>query len=82
MDFKSLVSPAKWKERFALYRRTIDVARKPDKEEFMSAAKITALGIALLGAIGFLIFLAYELSLGQMILEGAGEFGGAAAGGV
>ena len=81
MDFKSLVSPAKWKERLSLYRRTINVARKPDKEEFMSAAKITALGIALLGVIGFLIFIAYEYSLGQVILEGANTAAGAAAGG-
>ncbi len=78
MDFKSLISPVKWKERFALYRRTIDVSRKPDKEEFMSAAKITALGLALLGVIGFLIFIAYEFSLGQIILEGANAAAGAA----
>jgi preprotein translocase subunit Sss1 len=29
------------KERLAQYRRTIEVSRKPDKEEFFSAAKIT-----------------------------------------
>lgn len=80
MDIKSLVSPSAWKERFAQYRRTIDVSKKPDKEEFMSAAKITALGIALLGVIGFLIFIAYELSLGQTLLEGAGELAAEAAG--
>ncbi len=81
MDFKSLASISKWKERLSLYRRTIDVARKPDKEEFMSAAKITALGLALLGVIGFLIFLVYEFSLGQIILEGANTAAGAVAGG-
>jgi protein transport protein SEC61 subunit gamma-like protein len=48
-------------EKIAEYRRVIEVARKPDKEEFMSDAKITAAGIAFIGVIGFILFLAYNL---------------------
>ena len=44
------------------YRRVLQVARKPDKEEFMTSSKISALGIALIGFIGFVIFLIYILS--------------------
>ena len=56
---RGLVSPGKWKERLMQYRRTIEVSRKPDKEEFSSSAKITGLGMTLIGAIGFIIFLIY-----------------------
>jgi protein translocase SEC61 complex gamma subunit len=41
------------------YRRVLSVAHKPDKSEMVSSMKITGTGIALLGAIGFIIFLAY-----------------------
>ena len=41
------------------YVRVLQVARKPNKEEFITSAKISALGIALIGFIGFLIFLAF-----------------------
>ena len=51
----------KLKEKFAQYKRTIEVARKPGKEEFLYSAKITGIGIALLGVIGFVIFLVYRL---------------------
>jgi protein translocase SEC61 complex gamma subunit len=41
------------------YRMVLSVAHKPDKSEMVSSMKITGTGIALLGAIGFIIFLAY-----------------------
>lgn len=41
------------------YVRVLQVARKPNKEEFITSAKISALGIVLIGFIGFLIFLAF-----------------------
>ena len=43
------------------YKRVVDIARKPEKEEFLSSVKITGSGIALIGAIGFIIFLLYFL---------------------
>lgn len=49
----------KIKEKLLEYRRVITVSRKPDKEEFISSAKITGFGILLVGIIGFIIFLLY-----------------------
>ncbi len=43
-------------------KRVLKVSRKPDKEEYLEFAKITALGILIIGAIGFVIVL-----IGQLI---------------
>jgi len=45
--------------RLRKYIRVLQIARKPNKEEFITSAKISALGIALIGVIGFVIFLAF-----------------------
>ena len=42
-------------------RRVLLVSSKPDKEEFVQSAKITGLGIAVIGFIGFIIFLVVML---------------------
>ncbi len=42
-------------------RRVFLVSSKPDREEFKLSAKITALGFALIGAIGFIIFIIFAL---------------------
>jgi len=39
------------------WRRVLQIARKPNREEFMSTSKITALGLVLIGFIGFVIFI-------------------------
>jgi protein transport protein SEC61 subunit gamma-like protein len=39
------------------YGRVLKMARKPDKEEFTKVIQITGIGIILIGALGFLIFL-------------------------
>ncbi len=44
------------------YWRVLQIARKPTKEEFISSGKICSLGMALIGAIGFVIFLAFAFS--------------------
>lgn len=54
------------KERLAQYRRTIEISRKPDKEEFFNAAKITGSGTVLIGTIGLIIFLIYYLFIGRL----------------
>lgn len=51
----------KWKETLDGYRRVIAVSRKPDKEEFLSTARITGLGIAIVGVTGFVIYMIYYL---------------------
>ncbi|MFQ6129353.1 MAG: protein translocase SEC61 complex subunit gamma [Candidatus Hadarchaeaceae archaeon] len=38
-------------------KRVLRIARKPDKNEYLQVAKITGLGIVLIGFIGFLILL-------------------------
>ncbi len=38
------------------YGRVIKMARKPDNEEFIRVIEITGLGLALIGALGFLIY--------------------------
>jgi protein translocase SEC61 complex gamma subunit len=45
--------------RFLRYRRVLEISKKPDKQELMSSIKVTLLGIALIGGIGFVIYLAY-----------------------
>lgn len=50
------------KAKLREYLRVLHVARKPSKDEFLSASKICSIGIVLLGFIGFVIFLAFVLS--------------------
>lgn len=59
---------SKQKEKLVNYRRVISVARKPDKEEFTKAAKITGSGILFVGMIGFIIFMIYYFISGGAIL--------------
>ncbi|MCQ2961764.1 MAG: protein translocase SEC61 complex subunit gamma [archaeon] len=42
-------------------KRVLKVARKPDREEFFDFSKVTALGIAIIGVIGFIIVLIGQL---------------------
>ena len=43
------------------YGRILKMARKPTNEEYEKTAKITALGIGAIGALGFVIYLFREL---------------------
>ncbi len=45
------------KERIENCKRVIAMTKKPDLKEFFSVSRICAIGIILLGLIGFLIFL-------------------------
>ncbi|KXB05018.1 preprotein translocase subunit SecE [candidate division MSBL1 archaeon SCGC-AAA382A03] len=38
-------------------KRVLQVARKPDTEEYMQVAKITGLGMIIIGVIGFIVSL-------------------------
>ena len=53
---------SKIKSKLDQYKRTIEVARKPNKEEYMASIKITGIGILLLGFIGFIIYIIYHLA--------------------
>ena len=37
------------------YRRILQMAHTPDKEEYLKTAKISALGILILGLVGFVV---------------------------
>jgi len=50
------------KETFRRYMRVLHVARKPSKDEFLTTGKMSALGIFIIGIIGFVIFLTFALS--------------------
>lgn len=41
--------------------RVLRITKKPDKEEYKSTVKVTALGAAIIGAIGFVLFLGKQL---------------------
>lgn len=43
------------------YGRVIKMARKPTNEEYEKTAKITGLGMLLIGALGFIIYIIREL---------------------
>ena len=38
-------------------KRVLKVSRKPDEEEYLEFSKIVAIGIAIMGAVGFVIVL-------------------------
>ena len=42
-------------------KRVLRVARKPDREEYFQFSKVTALGIAITGVIGFIFVLVATL---------------------
>ena len=43
------------------WKRVLQVARKPSKDELLDSSKICMIGIALIGVIGFAIFLSFAL---------------------
>lgn len=43
------------------FGRVLKMARKPTNEEYEKTAKITGLGILLIGALGFLVYIIREL---------------------
>jgi protein transport protein SEC61 subunit gamma and related proteins len=52
------------KQKIQEYIRVLQITKKPSKEEYMGAAKITGLGILFIGAIGFAVLVvAYALGL-------------------
>ncbi len=42
------------------YGRVLKMARKPDSEEFMKIVQVTGIGMILIGALGFLIYLLWN----------------------
>jgi protein transport protein SEC61 subunit gamma-like protein len=42
-------------------KRVLRISKKPDKEEYIAFAKVTALGMVVIGVIGFVIVLISQL---------------------
>lgn len=42
--------------------RVLQISSKPKMDEFRSASKITGMGILLIGSIGFLIYLVFNIA--------------------
>ena len=42
------------------YGRVLKMARKPDNDEFMKVVQVTGIGMILIGALGFLIYLLWN----------------------
>ena len=43
------------------YRRVLYVSRRPDRDEYLNVAKITGIGIIIIGVVGYIITLAAQL---------------------
>lgn len=56
--------PNRAKRFFKECMRVIHITRKPSREEYKNTLKITALGTAIIGALGFLIFILKQLLIG------------------
>ena len=46
-----------FKETVSNWKRVLQVAKKPDKYEFTSTSKVCAMGLILIGFVGFVIFI-------------------------
>lgn len=51
----------KFKDLLAEYIRVFRITHKPNMEEFKSIIKISGIGIAIIGVLGFLIHIAWTL---------------------
>ena len=45
-------------------QRVLKVSKKPDREEYVNVAKVTAVGVIIIGVIGFVIILVAQLIQG------------------
>ena len=52
---------------FSNCKRVLRVARKPGKDEYLQVAKVTGLGILLIGLLGFIIMLLGYFSGGAQV---------------
>ncbi|MDO9522650.1 MAG: protein translocase SEC61 complex subunit gamma [Methanocorpusculum sp.] len=60
---KPVITKASVSEFFRKYLRVLKLARRPTKDEFWKISAVAAAGIALIGVLGFLIYLIFEYLL-------------------
>ena len=58
--------PGLMQRKFREYKRVLSITKKPSMEEFKAIVKVTGLGMAAIGLVGFVIF---------MIVQGLGNLG-------
>lgn len=54
----------KIKEKLENYRRVLQISKKPSKDEFLDTARICAIGVAVIGVVGFILYLISVLFIG------------------
>jgi len=54
------------KSKIRDYKRVLRIARKPGREEFTTSAKITSIGLLIIGFIGFIIFIGFVMSCSML----------------
>lgn len=60
---KPKITGEDFKEFFRKYIRVLKLARRPTKQEFWKISAVAAIGIAIIGILGFLIYLLFEYLL-------------------
>ncbi|NLD04823.1 MAG: protein translocase SEC61 complex subunit gamma [Synergistaceae bacterium] len=60
---KPVITKASISEFFRKYIRVLKLARKPTKDEFWKISAVAAVGILLIGVLGFLIYLIFAYLL-------------------
>ncbi len=60
---KPKITKAGIAEFFRKYIRVLKLARRPTKDEFWKISAVAAIGIGLIGVLGFLIYLLFEYLL-------------------
>ncbi|MBT5274367.1 protein translocase SEC61 complex subunit gamma [Candidatus Woesearchaeota archaeon] len=48
------------RKKFREYRRVLSITKKPAMDEFKAIVKVTGLGMAVIGLVGFTIFMIVE----------------------
>jgi protein translocase SEC61 complex gamma subunit len=51
-------------EKLRNYKRTLNIVKKPDKEELLFVLRITGIGMTIIGLISFIFYLISVLFLG------------------
>ncbi len=63
MEEQPEIKQSKVKRFLKETRRVLHITKKPNKAEYSSLVKVTGLGIAIIGVIGFVLFLIKQLLL-------------------
>ena len=58
---EEIQQPSKVKRFIKETIRVLRITKKPNREEFTSTLKVTSIGAAIIGAIGFILFLLKQL---------------------